>query len=212
MTMENPQIILVITGVIVLVGLILILSGWDPRSKKMDKRIAKDNEIIKNKHDVLINDMKSKYGDITKEIYFGSIIDQLSRGKYWNYIFIFEKIKIIVISGTPYNFKDIIGYKLSDNNDIIAMSSVQKSSTGSVIGRTIVGGVLGGGIGAVIGGTTATKNTITTSNALHSYTFSIILNSLSNPNLEINLKDLKIVNEINALLSVIIERNRSIQQ
>ncbi|MDO9154631.1 MAG: hypothetical protein Q7U47_13170 [Paludibacter sp.] len=175
--------------------------------------MEKDQEIIKNEHVVLINDMQSKYGDITKEIYFGSIIGQFFPGKCGqNYIFIFEKNKTIVIYGTPYNFKEIIGYKLSDNNDIIAMSSVQKSSTGSVIGRTIVGGVLGGGIGAVIGGTTATKNTITTSNAQHSYTFSIILNSLSTPNLEINLKDIKIVNEINALLSVIIERNRLVQQ
>lgn len=140
--METEQIIniiMLIIGVIVLVGGLLALF-WAP--KQMEKRKV----IIKNEHDVLINDMKSKYGDITKEIFFGSILGQIAPGKCGqNYIFIFEKNKIIVIYGTPYNFKDIIGYKLSDNNDIIAMSSVQKSSTGSVIGRTIVGGVLGSG-------------------------------------------------------------------
>ena len=88
--------------------------------------------------------------------------------------------------------------------------STTKSSNGNAIGRAVVGGVIAGGAGAVIGGTTGKKNTETIYKqkddiVKHDYTVIINVNSISNPIVRINLGDNgKLVNEIVATMNVII--------
>lgn len=80
-----------------------------------------------------------------------------------------------------------------------------------MIGRAVVGGVLAGGAGAVIGGTTAAKDTVTVAThandtVIHDYTVVINVNSFSNPVVRIPLGKDK-VNEIVGLMNVIINAN-----
>ena len=80
-----------------------------------------------------------------------------------------------------------------------------------MIGRAIVGGVLTGGVGAIIGGATASKTTTTSggiSRTTHSYKLIITINSLSHPTERIYLgENSTYANEICSILSIILNRN-----
>ena len=81
-----------------------------------------------------------------------------------------------------------------------------------MVKRAVIGDVLAGGAGAVIGGATASKTTVTTQGddkIYHSYTVIINVNSLSDPIIRIPVKDEgRLVNEIIALMNVIINRRK----
>ena len=144
--------------------------------------------------------IEEKYGKITKELWERRIL-------------ICEDSKIILINEEPYSFSDIINIELVDNEKQIfqKQSSTTKVSTGNMLGRAVVGGVLLGGVGAIIGGATAKKETIINApevHTTHDYNIYITVNSLSNPHITLSLgKNEQIAREITSFLSVIIERN-----
>ena len=61
--------------------------------------------------------------------------------------------------------------------------TILKSSTSGTIGRTLLGGILGGGVGAIIGGTTGSK---TQKENISSIDLKIVLNDTTNPIYKIN--------------------------
>ena len=115
------------------------------------------------------------------------------------------------------SFCSILGCTFSDNPQVkkgeVKYSSTTKTNNANMIGRAVVGGVLAGGAGAVIGGTTAAKDTVTVAThandtVIHDYTVVINVNSFSNPVVRIPLgKDGAKVNEIVGLMNVIINAN-----
>lgn len=75
----------------------------------------------------------------------------------------------------PYNYKDIIEYELLEDGE-----SVTKGG----LGRAVAGGILFGGVGAVVGGVTGKRKTKTTVNSLK---IKITVNDINNPNIYIEL-------------------------
>lgn len=69
-------------------------------------------------------------------------------------IFVFDEKKRIVMNQQVYEYSDILDFRV--NNQMSYKSSVSNSST---IGRALVGGALVGGVGALVGGSTAKRNT-----------------------------------------------------
>jgi hypothetical protein len=144
--------------------------------------------------------IKEKYGEITKELWERRIL-------------ICEDSKIVLINEEPYSFSDIMNIELVDNEKQIfqKQSSTTKVSTGNMLGRAVVGGVLLGGVGAIIGGATAKKETIINApevHTTHDYNIYITVNSLSNPLITLSIgKNEQIAREISSFLAVIIERN-----
>ena len=67
--------------------------------------------------------------------------------------------------------------------------SILKSSTTSTIGRSILGGIIGGGVGAIIGGTTSSK---TQNVEVSSMDLKIIVNDPKNPIYKINFLNFKV--------------------
>lgn len=152
---------------------------------------------------------EEKYGEC-------SIYTQYKDG----FFYVFEQSKIIILNEDLIPFQKIISYSLVDNKKTIKENveyeSTTTTSTGSMIGRAVVGGILSGGVGAAIGAATAKKNTVTT--PLNEYDTTIIrhdfkiyinVNDLSCPTLMVHIGDntdkaYKIAN----ILNVIIERNR----
>lgn len=67
--------------------------------------------------------------------------------------------------------------------------SILKSSTTSTIGRSILGGILGGGVGAIIGGTTSSK---AQNVEVSSLDLKIIVNDPKNPIYKINFLNFKV--------------------
>lgn len=128
---------------------------------------------------------------------------------------VFGKDHRLILMGKDLDFCSILSCSLNDNSRIqkgsVTYESKTKTDNGNMLGRAVVGGVLAGGIGAVIGGSTASKNTqtITTHEddiIIHDYTVVINLNNLKNPIIRISLgQDENITNEIIGLLNVIMQ-------
>lgn len=129
-------------------------------------------------------------------------------------IIVFEHRSLVRVMGRMYDFKDIIGVSLSDDQRIVHGQTVSstKTSTGSMIGRAVVGDLVAGPVGSIIGGSTASKNTTVTrgdDSVAHDYTILINVNSISNPVIRINTwNDDELTNRILGLFNVIVERNK----
>ncbi|SJW51811.1 Uncharacterised protein [Clostridioides difficile] len=95
--------------------------------------------------------------------------------------------KFIVLNGfnrekmnlNVYNYSDVIEYELLENGETVTKGG---------IGRALAGGALFGGVGAVVGGVTAKR---TTKAFIDSLKIKITLNNLSNPNVYVNLIQLR---------------------
>ena len=172
-----------------------------------DMQIAREERkkhemLYKKKYDSLI----SKYGEPTKTI----ILEKYHLDKV---IYVFEEVERILICGNDLPMKDILGCTFSDDIQVVKgrITHETKTNTGSMVGRAIVGGVLTGGAGAIIGGSSAKKDTITiqeNDKVFHKYTVIINVDSIASPLININLKgDRELTNEIVGLMNVIISRN-----
>lgn len=129
---------------------------------------------------------------------------------------VYENQKKVFIRNKEFGFRDILSCTFTDNPTTIKgkISSVSESKTdnGNALGRAIVGGALAGSTGAIIGGTTAKRQTQTeyrqeNDKTYHDYTVIINVNSISNPVIRINTgENGRLTNEIVGLMNVIISR------
>ena len=148
-----------------------------------------------------------KYGEPTKTI-------SLKASDLEQEIIAFEASKRIWICGKDFSMNDIIGCSLEDNHKVIKgeITSTTKTKNGNMVKRAVVGNILLGGAGAVIGGSTAGKTTITTQGddtVQHDYTIVINVDSLSNPILRIHVgRDEALANAIVGLMNVIVNSNK----
>jgi hypothetical protein len=153
------------------------------------------------------DELVSKYGQPDKII----TMEELNLEKE---IIAFGSTNRIWIMGKDLPMNDILSCTFNDNHRTIkgSVSYETKTSTGNMAKRAIVGGVLTGGVGAVIGGATARKETTAiqeNDKVIHDYTVIININSLSEPIVKIPLgSDGAKVNEIVGLMNVIISRKK----
>lgn len=112
------------------------------------------------------------------------------------------------INPKVYNYKDIIEFELLEDGETITKGG---------LGSAIAGGVLLGGVGAIVGGVTGKKKTNSIVNSLQ---IKITLNNMSNPNVYIKLiksktktnsftykTSYKLAQDILSVLSIIVENN-----
>lgn len=149
------------------------------------------------------------YGDCSVDIIYPG-------GRFY----VFEQSQIVIFTREIIPFSKIIGYNLTDNqvtiSENVGYESKTTTSTGSMIGRAVVGGVLTGGIGAVIGATTAKKNTVTTpmqdnvvASVTHDFKIYVNLNDLSNSTIIICVgHNTDTAYQIANILNIIVERNK----
>ena len=172
---------------------------------------------LQEKENEYVSSLNEKYGNCDKTIK----IRQLHPQNFVD-IFVFTQSKHVVIAKKELSFSDIL--ECTVNDDIKVMETVQtfrdnssatsKTDTGSMIGRAIAGGVLLGGAGAFIGGSTAKRNTVIehgTDTSIHNkeiehnYTVAITVKDISNPVININVRsDTALKDEIFSLMKVII--------
>ena len=201
-------------------GLAFLLLKTDMDEKKYEKEEAEKREKQKKEQEEALMIKEQEYKSLREEFFRdnGGISDKCIATNQFDLlseIHIYESSKTVFILGKKYKFKDIISCTFSDKKTIkhgeMTAVSTTKSSNGNAIGRAVVGGVIAGGAGAVIGGTTGKKNTETIYKqkddiVKHDYTVIINVNSISNPIVRINLGDNgKLVNEIVGVMNVIIK-------
>ena len=100
-----------------------------------------------------------------------------------------------------YSYSDIVSFELQLDGKTLT------SSTSGGLGSAVVGGLLFGGIGAIVGSNTGKKNTKTTVNSV--YTINITVNSMQNPNISIDVDNKKTANELMSALQLIYSLQKS---
>lgn len=215
-------IFLVLLGVMAVIGVIAGIAENNKKEKENQEKAQqkkKDEEYQLQLAEQKEIEKEKKYNELTAMI---SSPNKVIEYDYDHYIMVNESTSQIILNEHIYNFKDIINYTMSDNATMIQkhsggeISSTSSTDTGSMLGRAVVGGVLAGGVGAAIGGSTAKREikssvapTTTTSSTIHNYLIVVTVNSLSNPIERLELgKDGHNTDEICALLSVIISRKQ----
>lgn len=114
-------------------------------------------------------------------------------------VYVYESQKLIVIDDIEYRFEDIIDFSLNGNQ-----SYKMSTSTANMIGRSVAGGLLFGGVGALAGAATATKKISPNNgeNIIH-----IVLNNINSPMIEYRIKNATMAQEFMAILKIIVDRN-----
>lgn len=169
-----------------IVGLLVIfLFGFNIRTR--------NDEYNKQRTKKAIEDLVKRYGNYSVKI-DDSCIEYMT--------FLFPSNNIIIIHGKKFNFSEIVDFRIND------MASYKTtSSTSSIIGRGIVGGLAFGGIGALAGANTA--STITTK-VNTKYQFNIVIDDFSNPNFSLTYYSQDKANTLYSILKLIIDKNNSI--
>ena len=137
--------------------------------------------------------LELKYGGTTLVIQTGIYEDKD------NSILVFDCQKIIIMNGITYTYNEILDFDINNQ-----MSYKTSTSTGSMLGRAVVGGVLTGGVGAFVGGATARKKTKTT---IEKYKVNIYIRRMNSPLVTITTEYVSVVNTISAVLKNIIDGN-----
>lgn len=174
----------------------------------LTKMVEEDKKKEYEKYEFELSSLSYNYGQITNEY---DLSDELNINKR---VLVFAESQKIWIIGKIYDFKDIIGCSVNDDSHVKKADVTYKTSTstGSMLGRAVVGGVLTGGVGAAIGGATASKKTVAVPSGndtvVHNYTVVININSFTTPVIYLkcyndeNLKD-----NLLGIFNVIIRRN-----
>ena len=203
-------------GAILFVGIIVLIVVIALKNS-MTNNIVEDsdtnsNEIMKTDMDNVLNSLTAKYGEP----------DRVIRPKNCalnGYIALFIAHKVLCISDVEFPFADIASYKLIDNyfikNGEICGDIKTRTNEGSLIGRALEGAFWGGDVGAVIGATTASKNTSVNisqedNRLIHDYTLLVNLKGINREGIEMHLgNDWRLAAELEHLFSQIIESNNA---
>ena len=208
----------IVLGILIVVGIIsgIVNSKDVEKAAKLDaeRKMVEREERNRAEYAVQkeIESLKEKYGKLTSCIRLEKWGEKADLKKQ---ILVFGESSLLYIGGKEVLFKDIISYSITDDYRIkhgeVEYESETKTSTGSLIGRGAVGAIVGGGVGAVIGASSASKNTTTIGTQkddtiIHKYSLSINIRSLECPLIRISLGDsTKKAEEVNAIFTYIVD-------
>lgn len=157
-------------------------------------------------------ELEGKWGKCTKDI-------AVNYGREFylsDRIYVFEESEKIVLDGTVYDFKDIIGFSLLNKSKTVynAYSTVKsKKDLGNMAARGIAGKMIGGDVGAVIGALSTPdeyeEDTEYDMEQENDYKIYVNVNSIASSTLRIDVGDFEDdAYEIANILNVILARNK----
>lgn len=171
---------------------------------------------IESEYNTTFGNLISTYGECSLDVLLGSRKLNTS-----DHVYFFEQRAMMVLKNESIPFEKIIGFSLNDDTETIMKNETSyisrtSTSTGSLLGRAMIGGVLGGGLGAFAGAITAKKETIsapswgqTTTFIKHKYSLYLNIDSISNPTRNIELgDDIQKAQILANAINVIIQRNK----
>jgi len=176
---------------------------WEEKRKQIEEEKEKER---KRKEE-----LDKLYGTCVKEINKSHSSSGLK-----NPIYVYEDSKVIILNDEPIKFADIINCSVSDDKYTKKgdMKVNTTTNTGSMVGRAVVGDLVAGPAGAIIGGTTAKKESVIKQGdekTVHDFTVLVNMNSLARPIIRVYFgEDGKSVNELTSILNIIIRENNSL--
>lgn len=212
---------IIILTVIAFICVVLTLSIHGKNKKKANQeasvsaykmKIQKQRDNYQERFD----EIKLEYGECSADITLGyfEIYDTKK------HIYVFEERRILLLRNEPIRFESILGFELKDNQSTITQMTSPKyktsTSTRSMVGRAIVGGILTGGVGAVVGAATAKKTTEvveegkTKTLIKHKYSILLKIDDMSNPVRIIEFgRYVDIAEKVANVISLILVRNQA---
>ena len=113
---------------------------------------------------------------------------------------LYDNKQKIIIYGQTIDYKDIIDFSI--NNEISYKKTI---SMGGTITKGIIGGLLFGGVGAIIGASTASSKI---SQDIKEYKFNITINNINNPYIIYETQSEEDAKRIAATLKIIIDKQK----
>lgn len=213
---------MVICLILIIIGFFALLNMISKANKEEHEkellverrqRLIQAQEKEKEEYNKHLANLSAKFGECTINENLGNWGEHRIESR----VLIYEQSNIIVINSNEYKFSDILGYSLVDDatsETITTSTGAAKTSTGNMIGRAVVGGVLTGGLGAVAGAATAKKNisenATSQTTTTHKYTLYINVNSLQEPTIALCIgDDASKAQKLAGIMNVIIERNKA---
>ena len=144
-------------------------------------------------------DLEKKYGIPTLKI--KPTNQSLSKNVV---VLVYDTRKTIYINGKGRKYSDIRDFNENDQT-----SYKTTSSTGSMIGRGLVGGLLLGGVGALAGATTGEKSTI---KGASTYRINVIMRNMNDPIITYVTSENECAQKMIAVLKNIIDYNEKIEK
>lgn len=213
---------------VVIILLIFIAKAYSSHQKdKEEKAKTEKEEYYKKRHEerlklleeekIIEEDYNKQFellkpaSDSIYKVYYAKIHNKYDIKRQ---IIIFVNEKILYLLGKKFNFSDVIKCEIVDTATTQkgTTTAITSTDTGNMLGRSVVGGILMGGAGAVIGGATATKKTVVHQEddiVEHAYTIKFTVNDIMNPIISLDLgKNKQKAEEIYSTFLVIISSNK----
>ena len=179
-------------AIIIIVAIVIGVLLWTANNNKNRDEEEKNQDAILRKHNIH-RDVDCSYRNSISTINVRYIVDDVN--------------KKVFISNTSSNFSEI------PFSAIIGCEILTDSEVTGGVGRAIAGGILAGGVGAIVGATTAKKKiksykvVIYTSSIKHSsYTIDLIDTEMKTSHVDYQ-NAVKFAADINASIKAIIEQN-----
>lgn len=185
---------------------------WEAYRRTKEERDVKKMLEAREKYKEELAVLSLRLGECVMD----ECVDEVNPFAISSRVLVFEQSGVLIVHSNEYSFSDILGYSLVDdatNETITASTGAVRTSTGNMLGRAVVGGILTGGLGAIAGAATAkktisdnaTSKTVTT----HGYTLYINVNSLQEPTISVRVGDDTCkAQKLAGLLNAIIVRNK----
>ena len=161
-----------------------MLRKEEERKKAEDQKALAESEL-----NTKIETISKKYGNP----------DKIIKLNEYRYIAVCAQQQIICINSTEgILFKDILSSKIIDNYQIehgqISGDATTTTSTSSLVGRSAAGALVGGGVGAAIGASSASKNTTvnysqSNDKLIHDYVLIITLSRYDSSIIKVQIGD-----------------------
>ena len=175
--------------------------------KKIEEKRRLELEEKERKYNIAKNELFARNGEPCKTIVISE--SRLDLFNINNELIVFDKAKKLWLCGHEVSIDDINSFAIDDESVVLKgqIKAVTSTNTGSLAGRSIAGALIGGEAGAIIGGSTAKKETIfeqENDKVIHDYALFVNLCDLNNPMLLIKIGANKNkAMEINALMQAI---------
>lgn len=175
--------------------------GREQNQKKQEEKEARlrtyKEDLEKKKiqrqveYDARVKEFSDKYGACDVDLCVKYNTDSIE-----SHIYVYDKSSMLILLGEEIPYNKIVGCSLVEVPEVtkkavteMTEETVSKTSTGSMLGRALVGGVLLGPVGAVVGGVTAKRKTEATpvyktvykDEVKIKYVVQITVNDLNNP-------------------------------
>ncbi len=194
----------VVLGFVVLGFLFGVAISADMENKSIENQ--KNKKIASER----LAQGKARVKELTENQYGKPVIERNSFSND-NSFSVHEESKVVLINQKAIPYSNIRACELlvDGQTSTSTTSTITKSSTGSVVGRAVVGTVVAGGAGAVIGGLSGKKTGIgeTTTSVITNYSVRISTNNIAEPTKIIRCNnDIVFATNLVDTLNIIIER------